>query len=158
MAVREEVSAGVSEEEKTRQLEGPARRRRPRLGLALLGLGGLCIIWMPLVLYLKEFAHFSMAFGGVVIGLIVLGCAVLGWIYPSRVQVFGAVGMVFSILSLMGAFGGLIIGMLLGITGGCLCIAWGPKPQKSSRNRSRSKGRIRRLFSRSEGSEHSTGG
>ncbi|WP_273889018.1 DUF6114 domain-containing protein [Rubrobacter naiadicus] len=139
----------MAEEEKTRSLDRPARRRRPRLGLALLGLGGLFIIWMPLVLYLKEFAHFSMAFGGVVIGLVVLGSAVLGWIYPSRVQVFGAVGLVFSILSLMGAFGGLIIGMLLGITGGCLCIAWGPRPEGSTHNRKK-KGRIRRLLSRTE--------
>lgn len=59
-------------------------------------------------------------------GGIVLGCAVLGWIHPEKVQIFGVIGMIFSILSLIGAFGGLIIGMLLGIVGGALCAAWGP--------------------------------
>lgn len=67
-----------------------------------------------------------VGYGGVVTGGIVLGCAILGWIYPEKVQIFGVVGMIFSILSLIGAFGGLIIGMLLGIVGGALCAAWGP--------------------------------
>lgn len=64
----------------------------------------------------------SVGSGGVVTGGIVLGCAILGWIYPEKLQIFGVVGMIFSILSLIGAFGGLIIGMV----GGALCAAWGP--------------------------------
>ena len=101
-------------------------RRRPRAGLTLLTLAGIMIMWMPLYIYIMEFGQFSLVFGGVVIGGIVLGCAILGWIYPEKVQIFGVVGMIFSILSLIGAFGGLIIGMLLGIVGGALCAAWGP--------------------------------
>ncbi|ABG05375.1 conserved hypothetical protein [Rubrobacter xylanophilus DSM 9941] len=103
--------------------------RRPRLGLTLLTLAGLLIIWMPLVIYIQEFGQFSLVFGGVVIGGIVLGSAVLGWIYPQRVQVFGVIGLIFSILSLVGALGGLVIGMLLGIVGGSLCAAWSPKKE-----------------------------
>ncbi len=68
----------------------------------------------------------SVGSGGVVTGGIVLGSAILGCIYPEKLQIFGVVGMIFSILSLIGAFGGLIIGMLLGIVGGALCAAWGP--------------------------------
>lgn len=106
------------------QVKSP--RRRPRAGLTLLTLAGLMIIWMPLYIYILEFGQFSLVFGGVIIGGIVLGCAILGWIYPEKVQIFGIVGMIFSILSLIGALGGLIIGMLLGIVGGALCAAWGP--------------------------------
>ena len=106
-------------------------RQRPRLGLTLLTLAGLFIIWMPLVIYVQEFGQFSLVFGGVIIGGIVLGSAVLGWIYPERVQIFGVVGLIFSILSLMGALGGLVIGMLLGIVGGSLCAAWTPKEEPS---------------------------
>ncbi len=135
-------------DETTRNLQ--KKTRRPKLGLSLLALGGLFIIWMPLILYLREFAHFSMAFGGVVIGLIVLGCAVLGWIFPERVQIFGAVGIVFSILSLMGAFGGMIIGMNLGLVGGCLCLAWGPKPQHYDEREKKTRFSLRERLSRTK--------
>ncbi|QYJ15440.1 hypothetical protein Rxycam_01263 [Rubrobacter xylanophilus DSM 9941] len=120
-----------------RRVAGDGRvgvRRRPRLGLALLTLAGLLIIWMPLVIYVQEFGQFSLVFGGVVIGGIVLGSAILGWIYPQRVQIFGVIGLIFSILSLMGALGGLVIGMLLGIVGGSLCAAWTPKKGSSEGN------------------------
>ncbi|TCJ20072.1 hypothetical protein E0L93_03775 [Rubrobacter taiwanensis] len=108
-------------------MRGSASTERPKLGLTLLTLAGLLILWMPLVIYIQEIGQFSLVFGGVVIGGIVLGSAILGWIYPQRVQIFGVVGMIFSILSLIGALGGLVIGMLLGIVGGSLCAAWAPK-------------------------------
>jgi len=34
--------------------------------------------------------------------------------------------MVFSVLSLFGAFGGLLVGLVLGIVGGSLCTSWHP--------------------------------
>jgi hypothetical protein len=64
------------------------------------------------------------AFLGVVSSAFVLLTGMFALTKPEYSTVIGYVGIVFSVVSLMGSLGGLIIGMLLSITGSCLCLAW----------------------------------
>jgi Family of unknown function (DUF6114) len=103
-----------------------AGKQRPKLALTLVCLSGLAILWMPVSLYWLAFVPGSFAFAGILFGSLVLGCGVVGWLMPQYVRPLGAFAIILSIASIIGALGGLIIGTLLGIAGGSLCIAWGP--------------------------------
>jgi len=125
------------------QIPGPIRRRitdrwtrfgewkvdRPFWGAVLLMLGGAVIGWVPI-----QFATELAIIGGdfTVIGLVFASMVFLtGLLVMARPELsttFGAIGIALSILSLIGALGGLFVGMLIGIFGGSLCIAWiGPE-------------------------------
>ncbi|MDA8351738.1 MAG: DUF6114 domain-containing protein [Firmicutes bacterium] len=97
---------------------------RPRAGLILLILAGLFTLYIPVQLYWLTFVPGNFAFTGILFGGLLLACGIVGWIMPHYVRILGIFGIILSILSLMGALGGMIIGMLLGIVGGCLCISW----------------------------------
>ncbi|EGK11215.1 DUF6114 domain-containing protein [Kroppenstedtia eburnea] len=98
--------------------------RRPRAGLTLLILSGLFTLYIPVQLYWLTFVPGNFAFTGILFGGLLLACGLIGWFMPQYVRVLGVFGILLSILSLMGALGGMVIGMLLGIVGGCLCVAW----------------------------------
>lgn len=104
--------------------------RRPRAGLTLLILSGLLTLYIPVQLYWLTFVPGNFAFTGILFGGLLLTCGLIGWFMPQYVRVLGVFGILLSILSLMGALGGLVIGMLLGIVGGCLCIAWDQMKEK----------------------------
>lgn len=106
-------------------------KKRPKLGLTLVCLSGLAILWIPVNLYWMAFVPGSFAFAGILFGTLVLSCGVIGWLMPQYVRLLGSFAMILSITSIIGALGGLIIGTLLGIVGGALCIAWGPAPRPS---------------------------
>ncbi|PTX60769.1 hypothetical protein C8P63_10879 [Melghirimyces profundicolus] len=101
-------------------------KKRPKLALTLVCLSGLFILWIPVNLYWLAFVPGSFAFAGLMFGVLVLSCGVLGWLMPQYVRLLGAFAMILSITSIIGALGGLIIGTVLGIVGGALCLAWGP--------------------------------
>lgn len=101
-------------------------RRRPRLGLVLITLSGLAILWIPVNLHWLAFVSGSFASAGILYGTLIICCAVLGWILPQYVRILGVFTMILSILSIIGALGGLIVGALCGIIGAALCIAWSP--------------------------------
>ncbi|MBX6396218.1 MAG: hypothetical protein IRY98_11080 [Alicyclobacillaceae bacterium] len=107
-------------------------RKRPRAGLILVCLSGLLILWIPANLYWLAFVPGSFAFAGLLFGTLVLACGVLGWFMPRYVRLLGALAMIISIVSVIGALGGMILGTLLGIIGGALCIAWSPKEMAAS--------------------------
>jgi hypothetical protein len=128
-----------------KQVPGPIRRRiddrlrrfsewkrhRPFWGAFLLMLGGFVIGWLP-IQFATELAVIGGAF--TVIGLIFAVMVFLTGAFvmakPELSTIFGVIGIALSILSLIGALGGFLIGMLLGIIGGNLCIAWrDPNPQ-----------------------------
>lgn len=102
------------------------RKQRPKLALTLVCLSGLAILWMPVSLYWLAFVPGSFAYAGILFGSLVLGCGVVGWLMPQYVRPLGAFAIILSIASVIGALGGLIVGTLLGIVGGSLCLAWGP--------------------------------
>lgn len=127
---------------------GPIRRRvddrvsrftewkagRPFWGAFLLMLGGVVIGWVP-----YQFAFELAIIGGdfTVIGLVFAVMVFLTGTFvmarPELSTIFGVIGIALSILSLIGALGGLFVGMILGIAGGNLCIAWrNPEPESGS--------------------------
>jgi len=128
-------------------IPGPIRRRiddrmatfnewrepRPFWGGTLLMLAGIIIGWVP-IQFATELAVIGGAF--TVVGLIfavmvfLTGAFVLA--RPEMSTIFGVVGIALSILSIIGALGGLFVGMLLGIAGGNLCVAWQGDPDTGS--------------------------
>ncbi|OYD06983.1 DUF6114 domain-containing protein [Paludifilum halophilum] len=109
------------------------KSKRPRAGLVLLLLSGAITLYIPVQLYWLAFVPGSFAFTGILFGTLLFACGGIGWMMPQYCRLLGIFGILFSILSLIGALGGLVIGMLLGIVGGCLCFAWrnDPDPKKS---------------------------
>ncbi|MDN4595261.1 DUF6114 domain-containing protein [Polycladomyces subterraneus] len=107
-------------------------KRRPKLALTLVCLSGLVILWIPVNLHWMAFVPGSFAFAGMLFGTLVLSCGVIGWLMPQYVRLLGTFAMILSIVSIIGALGGLMIGTLLGIVGGSLCIAWGPTSRPSN--------------------------
>ncbi|WP_433361737.1 DUF6114 domain-containing protein [Actinoplanes sp. CA-142083] len=104
------------------------RRRRPFWG-------GLLLILSAVELFLSA----NMAIGGIEIHLgpqgflsylipaILLLCGLLVWFTPAQRLFYGIVALLAALYSFIGLnLGGFFIGMLMGILGGALVIAWGP--------------------------------
>ena len=99
------------------------RARRPFAGAVTMILSGLIIMAIPLRLQFI-FSGSSMTLLGVAFGAMVIACGLFALVKPEFSTLAGVTGTAMAILSLIGAFGGLVIGMLVGIVGGNLCIAW----------------------------------
>jgi len=65
---------------------------------------------------------------GIMCAVLVLVGAAMLYVNPKRNVPWGVIIIVFSVLSLFFALGGLIVGMILGIIGGALGVAWKPSP------------------------------
>ena len=63
---------------------------------------------------------------GIICGILIIVGAVNLRSHPQAHATWGAVILVFSIISWVGAIGGFFIGFLLGLIGGILAIAWQP--------------------------------
>jgi len=109
------------------------RAGRPFLGGLLLCLAGVLITWVPMQI-LPDLAFI----GGQMAGFLAIGALFGVFVFltgtyvlvkPAHADVAGVVGTVLSIFSLFGSLGGLLVGMLLGILGGNLCLAWKPRDE-----------------------------
>ncbi|WP_205520053.1 DUF6114 domain-containing protein [Virgibacillus doumboii] len=100
------------------------RNNRPFWGASLVILAGLLILYIPIQLYAIAFVPGSLVFIGFLFGGLMLITGVLGYLYPKFSTVFGIVAIFLSVLSVMGALGGFLIGTIIGIAGGALLIAW----------------------------------
>ncbi|WP_247009577.1 DUF6114 domain-containing protein [Halorientalis litorea] len=101
------------------------RAKRPLSGSALLILSGVMIAAIPLYLQtIPLTAGMGNAALGIVWGAMVAACGLFALLRPDLSTLAGVTGIAISIISLVGAFGGLVFGMLVGIVGGNLCIAW----------------------------------
>jgi len=65
-------------------------------------------------------------FIGMIWGVLSIVFSALLYAQPARHQLYGALVLVFAVLSWFGSIGGLIIGFLLGLIGGILGIVWKP--------------------------------
>lgn len=114
------------------------RHRRPFWGATLMLLAGLLILYIPVQLFAIAFIPGSFVFIGFLFGGLIIIMGILNYIYPQFSTVFGVVGIFLSVLSVMGALGGFIVGTILGIIGGSLSIAWQKEeitmPRKSPDN------------------------
>jgi hypothetical protein len=108
-------------------------RRRPRLGLVFITLSGITTLWIPVNLYWLAFVPGSFAAAGLLFGTLILTCSILGWLFPQYTRILGIFTMILSVFSILGALGGLVIGTVLGIVGGALCIAWTPSTGSESK-------------------------
>lgn len=111
------------------------RATRPFMGGVLLCLAGFIISWVPMQILpdlifiggrMTGFLAIGALFG---VGVFLSGAFALT--RPAHSDTIGVVGVVLSILSLFGSLGGLFLGMLLGILGGNLCIAWHPTDEET---------------------------
>ena len=88
--------------------------------------------------------HGGMAMAGMMMGfapaltivglasgtLVILGSVML-YQRPAENQVWGAIILAFSILSILGGMGGFIVGLVLGLVGGVLGLTWRKPPAHS---------------------------
>lgn len=104
-------------------------RFRPLIGGLAAMFGGLLVLWVGISIAPILFMPGSgLYWAGMAIGLMICTFALMGMIYPSMHIVMGALTVVFSVLSMVGAAGGFMLGCILGIMGGSLMVAWNGLP------------------------------
>ncbi|MEH7096256.1 DUF6114 domain-containing protein [Neobacillus vireti] len=103
------------------------RARRPFWGATLCSLSGLIILYVPAQLYELAAGPGSMLFTGFFFGGLTLLMGVLSYVMPKLSTLLGILAIFASVLSILGALGGLLIGTILGIIGGAILIAWKPE-------------------------------
>lgn len=112
----------------TRQSESAGwRESRPFWGGLLLIVASLLIAWVPMQFAMELFligGAFTIV--GLAFAVIVFLIGAFALMKPNLSTMLGVTGIAFSILSLIGALGGLLFGTILGIVGGSLCVAWQP--------------------------------
>lgn len=102
------------------------RHARPFWGGLWTILGGSLIAYVPATAFKFVFATTTVGLG-ITVGVIVAVCGLLVWLQPQLRVLLGIVIILMSLLSFITSdFGGLLLGMLLGIVGGSLAIAWAP--------------------------------
>jgi Family of unknown function (DUF6114) len=105
---------------------------RPIAATVLTFLGGLFVILGGIVVavlgtFLAVLGHFSGLFYlGLLDGLLLFVVAILMAVAPRGHVAWGVLAVVLSIVSLVVALGGFVIGFLLALIGGILAIAWRP--------------------------------
>ncbi|MBG0564799.1 DUF6114 domain-containing protein [Actinoplanes aureus] len=110
---------------------GRWRRGRPFWGGLLLVLSGLEMFFSANMELDNIEIHIGpQGFLSYLLPVIMLICGALTWITPAQRLFYGIVGTLTALYSFVGLnLGGWIVGMLLGIVGGALAIAWGPPRQ-----------------------------
>lgn len=98
---------------------------RPYVGASLLIVGGLMVGYVPFQFAL-ELIHIGGAFAviGLVYSVLITLAGVFALLRPGLAAIMGGFGIILSYLSFVGAMGGLLIGVLLTVLGGGLCILW----------------------------------
>ncbi|WP_307410659.1 DUF6114 domain-containing protein [Neobacillus ginsengisoli] len=100
------------------------RKKRPLGGAIITILSGLMISWVPLNLYLSTFLPGSIAIIGLLFGGIITLIGIVSLFFPNASRILGVFTIFLSILSVIGALGGFLVGTLFGIIGGALLMAW----------------------------------
>ncbi|CAM3808427.1 DUF6114 domain-containing protein [Smaragdicoccus niigatensis] len=105
------------------------RRTRPFWGGLWMVLGGSMILRVSAVSLESAVSGGITGFGGWMTGGGLIICGLLVWAGEEHRFVAGIIGLLLAIASLVVSnLGGFFIGMLFGIIGGAMAIAWGPKP------------------------------
>ncbi|MCL6632934.1 MAG: DUF6114 domain-containing protein [Alicyclobacillus herbarius] len=100
------------------------RQTRPFwAGLFSILAGGL-VIWGPMALLRFAVLPGSNIWAGLVVGALMILMGVLEWIAPFYSLLTGSITMVLALVSLLVTMGGFVIGMILGLVGGAMAVAW----------------------------------
>ncbi|EKP95558.1 long-chain-fatty-acid--CoA ligase [Thermaerobacter subterraneus] len=102
------------------------KAQRPFWGATLSLIAGFLILWMPLNLFPFAFLPDTLIFLGYLFSGLVIATAIAGFLLPAASTYLGILVILFSIVSIFGALGGLFVGAILGILGGSLMVAWQP--------------------------------
>lgn len=156
MAKRQEKKDEKWERKYTKVAEGGRftkwRHSRPFWGASVIVLASLLILYIPLQLYAIAFIPGRLVFIGFLFGGLLLIIGTLSYFYPQFSMVFGIMTIFLSVLSIMGALGGFVIGTILGIIGGSLLIAW----EKQEINHAADKERKPELYQPAQQPEQNT--
>lgn len=100
------------------------KNERPFWGGFLAILAAILILYIPIHLYAIAFIPGSLVFVGFLFGGLIFIVGFLAWFYPQFSTIIGIVIIFLSVLSIMGALGGFLIGSILGIIAGAICVGW----------------------------------
>ena len=104
------------------------RRTRPFWGAFWMIFGGAVILNLAMVSWSVIVVTGITGLGGWICGGGLILCGLTAWAAPSQRYVLGVTGLILAVLSLVASnLGGLFIGMFLGMLGGAMTLAWGPK-------------------------------
>ncbi len=110
------------------------RRTRPFWGGLWLIIGGWLVLRTGSVTWQLATSNGLSGIGGWLTGGGMVVCGLIAWCAPTQRYVAGIIGLVFAVGSLIAAnLGGLFVGMLAGIVGGAMTVAWGPKKPKAAK-------------------------
>jgi MFS family permease len=102
-----------------------ANLKRPILGTILTLFSSVLVLWIGIDIAPMLFLPGSgLLWAGLIIGSLLLIMSRMAMALPQMHVFIGSVIVILSILSYVGAIGGLIIGVIFGIIGGSLIIAW----------------------------------
>jgi len=106
------------------------RHARPFAGSILMILAAMLMLVGPVTLLRYAAIAGSLLWAGLLVGGLMLVMGLLAMLAPGYALMTGAIGFVLALVSLLTAtVGGLVIGMILGIIGSALCVAWKPVVQ-----------------------------
>jgi hypothetical protein len=119
------------------------RRTRPFWGGLWMLVGGGWILNLATVSWSVVIVTGITGLGGWVCGGGLILCGLTAWAAPSQRYVTGITGLILAVLSLIASnLGGLFLGMLFGIVGGAMTLAWGPKRPRRRGSRQYRLGRV----------------
>jgi hypothetical protein len=104
--------------------------RRPIIASVLSIIGGSIVVFFSLLIFPFYYFVGGPSFGitGIISGIMMIFGGARMSTRPDQHRFWGFFVLIFSVLSIMGLFGGYFIGLTLGIIGGILSIRWKPTP------------------------------
>jgi hypothetical protein len=73
---------------------------------------------------------YMMGIVGIILGMFQVLVAIMLYVNPRQHELWGALIIVFAVASILGAMGGMAVGLIMGIVGGILAILWRPLEAK----------------------------
>lgn len=102
-----------------------ANRYRPAIGGVFILIAGILVTWIGInlapILFLPRSGLYWM---GMIVGLAICAVAFLSCTFTEKHMSIGITAIILSIISFLGAAGGMFIGGILGIIGGAMVLAW----------------------------------
>lgn len=102
-----------------------ANRYRPAIGGVFILIAGTLVTWVGIniapILFMPKSGLYWM---GMIVGLSIFAIGCLAFAFAESHLSLGIMAIILSIISFLGAAGGLIIGGILGIFGGAMVLAW----------------------------------
>lgn len=118
------------------------RRTRPFWGGLWLMLGGWAIMSLTVAPLVVMLSAGPTGVAGYLLGGGMIGFGLLAWFSPTQRMVAGVLGVAFAVAAFVASnLGGFLVGTLLGILGGTMVFAWGPKKRRRPRQPEVSAGR-----------------